>query len=220
MNDGGGGELLRPVAELTESLRKLIAPFSDPVLKELGAYIAGRIQFINFKRSLKVLEQAKYLLDERGIKPQSVSLKILVPILEGAGLEDNDNLIEKWSGLLASAASRGKVLPSFAHILSELSPSEAKILDYIYTHRKKLEFVGGSGVDKQDLEKAMGLSIEEYGIRILNLRRLGMIEQVTTDAMRWQAGHGDWGAGGDVGLTALGESFIDACKGPPKTAVV
>ena len=139
---------------------------------------------------------------------------------KGAGLEDNDNLIEKWSGLLASAASGGKVLPSFAHILSELSPSEAKILDYIYTHRKKLEFVGDSGVDKQDLEKAMGLSIEEYGIRILNLRRLGMIEQVTTDAMRWQAGHGGWGAGGDVGLTALGESFIDACKGLPKTAVV
>lgn len=215
MNNGSGKELLRPLAELAESVRKLIAPFSDPVLKELGEYVAGKIRFINFRNSLKVLEQAKQLLDELGIRPNPIELKILVPILEGAGLEDNDDLIEMWAGLLASAAGNCKVLPSFAHILTQLSPTEAKILDYIHTNRQEIEYTGSNfGVDKQQLERAIGLNSEEYGILILNLRRLELIFQVTTDDMMWQPGHGDWGAGGHIGLTALGESLIDACKGP------
>ncbi len=217
MVNGNSKELLGPVADLTESLRKLIAPFSEPVLKELGEYVSGKIRFINFKNSLKVLEKAKRLLDERGIRPIPVELKILIPILEGAGLEDNDDLIEMWSGLLASAAGNCKVFPSFSHILTELSPIEARILDYIHTHKLEIEYTGGNyGVEKQELEKAIGLNSEEYGILILNLRRLELVFEVTTDGMIWQPGHGGWGAGGHIGLTALGESLINACKCPPK----
>jgi len=220
MNSGNGQELMEPIADLTESLRKLIAPFSDPVLKEIGEYVAGRIRFVHFKRCLKVLEEAKCLLDERGIKPNSVDPKILVPILEGAGLEDNDGLISMWSGLLASAASGGKVLPSFARILGEISPEEARILDYIYTYRKEIKLIPNAGVEKEELEKAIGLPVDEYGIRILNLLRLGLIEEVTSDAMHWRPGYGGWAAGGHVGLTALGESLIEACKGPPINLLV
>lgn len=220
MNDDASGGILKPTADLTESLRKLIAPFSDPVLKELGEYVAGRIRFIHFKRSLKVLEKAKHVLDERGIRPKAVNLKVLVPILESAGLEDNDDLIEMWAGLLASAASEGEILPSFVGILSELSPSQARILDYIYTNQKEIQYEGTPGVEKHELKKEMGLPVEKYGIRILNLRRLGLIEQVSSDAMFWRKGFGVWGAGGHVGLTALGEALITACKGPPKNVTV
>lgn len=217
MNTESGQEVLKPIADITESLRKFIAPFSDPILKELGEYIAGRIRFIHFKRSIKVLEEAKRFLDERGIKPNPVDLKILVPILEGAGLEGNDDLISMWSGLLASAASCGKVLPSFARILGDLSPEEARILDYIYTHRQEIQYTGGNfGIEKQELEKATELNSEEYGILILNLRRLELVFEVTSDGMIWQPGHGGWGAGGHIGLTSLGEALINACKGPPK----
>jgi len=209
--------LLKPLADITESLRKAIAPFTEPVLKEIGEYIAGRIRFINFKRSIKVLEEAKRLLDQKGIKPKAVNLKILVPILEGAGLEESDDLIEMWSGLLASAASEVEVLPSFPRILSELSPIEAKILDYVYTHRKQIQYEATPGVGKEELEHAAGLPVEQYAVRILNLRRLGLIDQVTSDGMLWQRGMGDWGAGGHVGLTALGNAIVSACKGPSKT---
>lgn len=215
MNNGSGQGFLKPIADLTESVRKLIGPFSDPVLKELGEYVATRIRFIHFKRSLKVLEEAKRLLDERGIKPNPVDLKILVPILEGAGLEDNDDLISMWSGLLASAASGGRVLPAFARILRDISPEEGRILDYIYTHRKEFRIMWHAAVRKEELEKAIGLGAEDYGIRILNLLRLRLIEQVTSEGLQWRPGYGNWSAGGHVGLTALGESLIDACKGPP-----
>jgi len=208
---------LKPIADLSETIRKLIAPFSDPVLKELGEYLAGRIRYINFKRSLKVIEEAKCLLDEQGIKPKAVSLKILVPLLENAGLEDNDDLISLWSGLLASSASAEDILPSFVNILSEIGSHEAKILNYIFMNRKQQNVIPSSGVvDKEELLRAFDLNHDEYGIRILNLLRLGLIEEVTTDGMMWKPGYGNWSAGGTVGLSALGEALIKACSGPQK----
>ena len=221
MNTESGQEVLNSIAEITESVRKFIAPFSDPVLKELGNMLLEKIRFIDFKRSIKVLEEAKRLLDKRGIKPTPVALKILVPILESAGLEDNDDLINMWSGLLASAASSGEVLPSFVRILGDLSAEEARILDYIHTHKQEVQYTGGNfGVEKQELEKTTGLNSEEYGVLILNLRRLELVFEVTTDGMFWQSGHGHWGAEGHIGLTALGESLINACNGPPKKILV
>ena len=216
MNDRGGDSLLVPVADIAKSIKEFISPFSGPVLKELGGYVAGRIRFVHFKRSLKVLEQAKALLDKRGISPRAVNLKILVPLLENVGLEDSDDLIGLWSGLLASAATDEDILPSFVHILSEISPDEARILDYIHIHRTKQNLLPNPAVDKEELEKAFDLTPDAYGIRLLNLLRLGLIEEVSSDAMIWRTGYGSWGAGGTVGLTALGEALIRACNGPQK----
>lgn len=109
----GIADLGKAGAELAETLRKLIAPFSDPVLSEAGVYIADKIRFLRFQNSLHVLERAKQLLSDSGIDPQAVDLKILVLILESASLESNNELIEKWATLLASAASGGQVLPAF-----------------------------------------------------------------------------------------------------------
>ena len=57
------------------------------------------------------------------------------PLLEGAALEDDENLSNKWAGLLASAATSNEAEhshPSFPRILSEMSPREALILDKLY----------------------------------------------------------------------------------------
>ena len=220
MNEGNGDGFLVPIADIVESVKEFISPFSDPVLKELGEYVAGKIRFVHFKRSLKVLEQAKAMLDKRDISPKAVNLKILVPLLENAGLENSDDLIELWSGLLASAATDEDILPSFVHILSEISPDEARILDYIYVHRTKQNLLPNPTVDKEELEKAFNLTSDAYGVRLLNLLRLGLIEEVSTDAMIWKTGYGSWGAGGTVGLSALGEALIRACNGPQQILTV
>jgi hypothetical protein len=122
---------LAPVADLTESVRKLVAPFTDPVLSELGQYLADRIRFLRFRFSLRAVERANEMLAQAGQVPQPVDPKILVAVLEGAGLESDADLVEMWAGLLASAASSSEVLPSFPKILGDLSPEEARILDWI-----------------------------------------------------------------------------------------
>jgi hypothetical protein len=60
-------------------------------------------------------------------------LKTLLPILESASLEDDEDLHDRWANLLANAAAfDGRVHPSFTQILQGLTGSEAKFLDAIY----------------------------------------------------------------------------------------
>ena len=211
-------DLAKASAELAETLRKLIAPFLDPVLGEAGLYVADKIRFLRFQNSLRVLERAKQLLSDNGIDPQAVDLKILAPIQEGAGLESSDDLIEKWSGLLASAASGGEVLPAFARILAELSSDEARILDHIADRSRRFDWMTGDvyGIDLKDLRQFSFLEPEEFCIRMLNLDRLGLVELITTGGNRFgQKYFGDSDLD-SVGLTRLGRTFVQACRGPKR----
>ena len=63
------------------------------------------------------------------------TLEALLPLLESAALEEEDDLSSKWAALLANAATPDSpvdIYPSFPHILSQLSPREARVLDGIY----------------------------------------------------------------------------------------
>jgi hypothetical protein len=211
-------EVAKASAELVEAVRKLITPFLDPVSAEAGLYVADKIRFVRFQNSLRVLERARRLLSDNGIDPQSVHLKVLVPILEGAGLEDSEDLIEKWSGLLASAASGGEVLPAFTRILAELSSDEAKILDHVADYSKRLEVMAGDvyGIDIMALGQYTSLSPDEFAIRMLNLDRLGLVELITSGGHRFgQKYHGDSDLD-SVGMTRLGRFLVQACRGPKK----
>jgi hypothetical protein len=211
-------DLAKAGAELAETVRKLIAPFLEPVLSEAGLYVAEKIRFVRFQNSLRVLERASQLLANYGINPKAVDLKLLVPILEGAGLEDNDDLIEKWSGLLASAASGGEVLPAFARILGELGPDEAKILDHTADHSKRLEVMAGDvyAIDLRTLRQNTLLSMDEFSIRLLNLDRLGLVELITTGGHRFGMKYYGDSDLDSVGLTRLGRALVQACRGPKR----
>lgn len=216
----GMGKLAESFEKGTKEIRQLTYDFLAPPVKEVGQLIADKIRFNRFSNAIQAMKEAKKMIKAAGIQQKPVDLKIFMPLIEFCSLEEDHDMVSRWAGLLASAAIGGMMLPAFVRILSELSADEAMILDYIYIHRKKvdgiMDTVSNPGVDKEELIAAIGLPEEEYGIRILDLLRLRLIEQVTTDAMNWRPGYGDWGAGGYIGLTALGEAFISACKGPSK----
>jgi len=64
-------DLAKAGAELAETVRKLIAPFLEPVSSEAGLYVAEKIRFVRFQNSLRVLEQASQLLANYGINPET-----------------------------------------------------------------------------------------------------------------------------------------------------
>lgn len=211
-------DLVKAGKELAETFRKLVEPFSEPVLRELGLYVAEKVRFIRFKNSIGVLERARELLSEHGFQPKTVDPKVLVPILEGAGLEGTDDLIEKWSRLLASAASGGEVLPAFARILAEIGSDEVRILDYVTDYSKRLEMMTGDvyAIDLKALRQSTSLSLEEFCIRMLNLDRLGLVKLITTGGHEFgEKYYGDSDLD-SVGLTRLGRTFVQACRGPKR----
>jgi len=207
----------RATRELRQLLSDLAQDFLGPTVKEAGKYLGDRARFHRMISTVRAAQRAKEQIAASGIVQRPVSLKILVPALEGASLEEEDDLISRWAGLLATAATTGEAIPAFADILRQLAPEEARMLDFIHANAKELPAMDAAkGVEKEDLQKASGLSKEDFLIRIQNLHRLELVVQLTLygpDGMRGSRG---WGGEGHVGLTALGDAFVRACHGPGK----
>ena len=125
---------------LSKPLQDFLTKLLGPAASEAGELFADRIRYLRWKNTLHILQQSKQELDKRKLTVQNIPLKTLLPILEGASLEsDDENLQTKWSNLLVSAASGNSTHPSYPKILSELTSSEAKLLDYLYVSEIELE---------------------------------------------------------------------------------
>jgi len=94
----------------------------------------------------KVGELVKMAKDA-GFTPQAVPIKLLFPLLEGASLEEDEDLHTLWAALLANAASpenEERVRPAFIATLRQLSRDEAELLNWVYTRAT-------NGMPEQDL---------------------------------------------------------------------
>jgi hypothetical protein len=85
-----------PVAEMVKAV--LVPP-----AQVLGKRMADRVDRL-FEKTAKMIEDA-------GVAPQPVEDKLVVEILRGASLEDNDELHTMWAALLANAALLGALAP-------------------------------------------------------------------------------------------------------------
>jgi len=114
-----------PVAEIVKSV--VVPPFAV-----LGKRMADRVE--------RFFEKAGKMVQEAEVIPQPVSDKLIVEIVRGVSLEDDEDLHTMWAALLANAASpdsAGKVRPGFIAILREMAPDEAGLLNWIYDEAEK-----------------------------------------------------------------------------------
>jgi len=105
-----------------------------PVADEIGEYLAASVRPYTVVRQVEAVVKAQRMLQRRGLSTHSVPPRLLLPILEGASIEDEEDLHTKWSALLANAASSDKVHPSYIEILKQLTPDDARLLDRLYEH--------------------------------------------------------------------------------------
>jgi hypothetical protein len=123
----------KPSAELvTDFLGRVFAPTGDA----LGTGVAQPIvdwQKRRVERANKLILNAAAEVERLGEEPQVVPGRVLMPLLEKGSLEEDDNLQATWARLLAKAAAApNEVSPAFVSILAELTPEEAKILEWVY----------------------------------------------------------------------------------------
>jgi len=188
-----------------EAAKSLLQKLCGPAAEEFGAMLQDRTRVYRLKNQLRMLGKVQAMLQNAGTPVHSVPLRTLLPLLEGAALEDDENLSNKWAGLLASAATSNETElshPSFSRILSEMSPREALILD-------KLHRVGGEtdwNSFREGLAKEFGTSPDYINQAYGNLDRLGLC--------RIKAGP----KGSVVELGPFGRFFMAAAYGPASLA--
>src|SRR6266550_8600896 len=115
----------------TAIVKRMLGPAAD----ELAEMWRDQVRLYRYERQLKCVEKAERMAPEAGFTPQAVPPKILFPLLEGASFEENEDLHDMWSALLANAASPENaeyVKPGFIAVLRQLTPNEVSLVNWIF----------------------------------------------------------------------------------------
>lgn len=201
-------------------LKKLVGPIADSLGQELLEQFQGYLG--NNRRA--VLEKAAEQVTASGREAHQIPLRLLLPILDRAGFEDDAWLQDRWASLLAAAATSdsGDTPPVFVMIMAQLTPVAARVADVLYdfsmSDRRhellakwgpsvkeltdKLDSVPTSDIDMGlNICQAAGLVEREPPIRAESPMSTTMVMS-DTNAYR---------------ITPLGLAFVRACRCPAST---
>jgi Abortive infection alpha len=194
---------------------------------ELGAWMADHIRLKRMRSQLKILTKADEFARTAGFEPKIVNLKMLVPLLEAGSLEeeDDEDMARQWAALLANASRRDAepdTRPSFVAVLSTLTPTEAKILDYLYrdadtVSRDKWNSYGPVVEQARDL---LHIDPRPFEVAVENPIRQRLLVWPSLalggdDTMRVQTATSDF-----ICRTEFGYDFVTACQPPTPGAGV
>lgn len=219
--------------EMAKQITKPVQDFISAVLgkpaNELGDWVTDGIRGKRFETQLKIFTKSKKLLDNAGVSPKAVNIKLLVPLLDGGSLEDQDEIVDMWAHLLANASISTEIRSSYVAILKELEPVEAKIMQYIYVEFIKKhgqnfvpsnEYAGS--MDGEVIKRVFGLSVQEFEQSIDNLYRVRLLAptatrlEFITDKETPLAHYSK----NKLGVTYLGYYFARACNSIPDKSKV
>ena len=117
-------------------LEKLIMP----TVEESGMLIKDQISYWRFKNQIKMLNRAKKYCEKNQISTKQISLKLLCPMLEYSGIEEDGLLQDKWSILLSNMVDSEQNIENqvFPYILSQLSKNEFLATENYYNSKRKI----------------------------------------------------------------------------------
>lgn len=228
------GALIRrqAIAVVGEFAREIFGPSARAVGKGIAApFEAWAERRVEATKSV-IIDAALRVQEARGT-PRAVPGRILMPLLEKASLEEDQELRRRWVALLANASLRpAAVLPAFVAILGELSPKEARLLEHIYRHslewadhQKRYPFNSPTNSEESN-ERGVQLisALQQSGLvtafadcegtELLvyqaNLERLNLVERGSYASTAWEIEVADW----PITTTPFGNAFVAACMAP------
>lgn len=104
-----------------------------PTVEETGLLIKDRVTLWRFKNQISMLLKAKQYCEKRKISTKTISLKFLCPLLDYAGLEENETLQDKWANLLTNMVDSQQNIENhvFPYLLNQISVDEFMLLDSV-----------------------------------------------------------------------------------------
>ncbi len=206
------------IKESAKIAEKFLGQLVNPALEEGGGMLSDTVKFWRFKNQINLVLKAKTFLENKGIVPHKVLPKTLLPIIENGSLEEDENMKDRWSAMLANAAdpnSNSIIRPGYPDILKQLSPLEIKILDTFYDQvkDKPKDEQDKTGIIKEKVITFAHISSDEYDILVGNLFRLGLCQ---TPSSKGGATIGNYPLAlrtyDFIELTPMGIDFIKACR--------
>ena len=175
-------------------------------VRELSEWITSFIHYRRQPALARLLMRTAEKVRATGIPPRAVDDKRLRAILDGASMEDEPSMQERWENLLANALTTDEsaVPASFAAILVELEPAEAFELDRLVEDQGRAPF-------------SVGLLEPLETRRFENLERLGLLGKVYEISVEGIPMAMPTPIKYKLVVTQLGYELVTACRAPPPT---
>lgn len=171
--------------------------------------IENEVKCFNAQRTAIAIAKSYEILKAKGLKPQEVQQKLLIPLLENISVEDDEVLQEMWKNLLVSAIS-GNKSKKYIEILKLLDGLEANVLNILFDWKKhNQEYLSIIGINQLLAYKSFVVNNEEVQESIIYLIDIGLcqrgnlvagiVENIPTNEA--------------IGLTITGHNFMKAVTG-------
>lgn len=221
MKENGISKDLGLLKNLSEPVKEFLSAIINTPAKEAGEWAADAIRGKRFQTQVKILNKAQKLVEDSGISPGYINMKVLVPLLESGSLEDDGDIVNMWANLLATASVSKKVRTSYVGILKELEPVEARIMQHIYQliveeygyeFNPENEYV--AFLKSDEIRNVFGLVNAEFEQAIDNLYRLKLLSPPasTLDFIENKDIPFAHYTKKEIGVTYLGYHFCLACN--------
>ena len=185
--------------EIAKTTGNLLQQLVGPWVIEKGLTWGENARIERLKNEFTVLEKAKKIVDEQGVKLKNIDLKALVPLLEGMGLEEDDELQDMWANLFVNYIDSKKNMQVIVYptILRQLSSKQVQILDRLF-------FPEDAGVSLEPVNFKQLIEHTDYGYEAMtHLENIGLIKLTGEDEDRFNENYS---------LTFFGANFLKACK--------
>ncbi|HEY4082138.1 MAG TPA: Abi-alpha family protein [Burkholderiaceae bacterium] len=205
--------------QTTEKLGGFVSRFVAGPLQQITGIVEDRLRYTRWELQLRLMDRADTLLKLRGldVATRNVPLKLALPLLEAASIEDDESLQDRFAMLLVNAADAGsevEVRRAYISILEQLTPLDALLVDLLYG--LPFDQARHHGICTTNLPHSARVVPEgefdhaepsdEVVLSLSNLVRLGCLKAAMT-----------FGGGemfGRVNPTILGREFAAACRLP------
>lgn len=178
-----------------------------------------KLKYIRWERQIRMIQKSEEFLTKAGLSSptRSVPLNIAIPILQAAGIEEDDELQNRWAALLVNASNADfnvDIRRSYVSILEQLNSFDVLVMEAIYS--LPFNTTQHDGIVAADLPDSPRVPIKDEGelpqpsekllLSLSNLARLGCLRPA-----------GTWGGGESyarINPTVAGKVFIEACRLP------
>lgn len=109
-----------------EVAKEFVSKLLGPTIEELGLLMADRIKYYRYKNQVNILIKAKNYVESKKLDVREIPTKILVPLLEQASLEEDEEMQIKWANLIGNLADSEQNLQNqiFPYLLGQISFTE------------------------------------------------------------------------------------------------
>lgn len=203
---------------VTQPLRDLLSLFLNPAVAEAGLWLRDRVHIERQRNLQKVLSKAKVKLDLASIEIKPLPIREFLPLADACSLEDEDDMIERWSNLLVGGVCRNPLLPSYVRLLSELTPEQARVLDSVQALQTDIGIQQRPGyailaVEMETLQTLCKLPQDTFGRIVSKLERLNLLRRRYPQETFT---HSVYEFSGDdpyfVGTTEFADDFLVTCN--------